>query len=392
MTIYKDFYMSQIFDFSETKAKINANTISNFNGEYPYVTRSEKNNGIQGYITYPKKYLNDANTISLGMDTATFFYQKDPYFTGDKIKILSLINKEVNLKTVHPYLLTSIKKAFSSFGWGTNSYDSDTLKSVIIKLPVKSDNDLEPDWKYMEDYVKNITPNYLDVIKNQGKIQINKIQNKQSGIAKLLNITECELSREEINLVNQFPHKNWKEIPVKKIFDVIERGKRLIEAQRLSGTLPFVTAGVNNQGISSYISNPEVKVFPANSLTIDMFGKVFYRDFNYGADDHVAVLAKADNSLSKETLLFIAPIIEKAIRGQFDYSQNFYASDVYDIVIKLPHLYDKIPDYRYMEDFSKIMVKKTIQHYEQEIARHEQEIARHEQEIALIISNFLENL
>ncbi len=373
MTIYKDFYMSQIFDFSETKAKINANTISNFNGEYPYVTRSEKNNGIQGYITYPKKYLNDANTISLGMDTATFFYQKDPYFTGDKIKILSLINKEVNLKTVHPYLLTSIKKAFSSFGWGTNSYDSDTLKSVIIKLPVKSDNDLEPDWKYMEDYVKNITPNYLDVIKNQGKIQINKIQNKQSGIAKLL------------NLVNQFPHKNWKEIPVKKIFDVIERGKRLIEAQRLSGTLPFVTAGVNNQGISSYISNPEVKVFPANSLTIDMFGKVFYRDFNYGADDHVAVLAKADNSLSKETLLFIAPIIEKAIRGQFDYSQNFYASDVYDIVIKLPHLYDKIPDYRYMEDFSKIMVKKTIQHYEQEIARHEQEIA-------LIISNFLENL
>lgn len=378
MTIYKDFYMSQIFDFSETKAKINANTISNFNGEYPYVTRSEKNNGIQGYITYPKKYLNDANTISLGMDTATFFYQKDPYFTGDKIKILSLINKEVNLKTVHPYLLTSIKKAFSSFGWGTNSYDSDTLKSVIIKLPVKSDNDLEPDWKYMEDYVKNITPNYLDVIKNQGKIQINKIQNKQSGIAKLLNITECELSREEINLVNQFPHKNWKEIPVKKIFDVIERGKRLIEAQRLSGTLPFVTAGVNNQGISSYISNPEVKVFPANSLTIDMFGKVFYRDFNYGADDHVAVLAKADNSLSKETLLFIAPIIEKAIRGQFDYSQNFYASDVYDIVIKLPHLYDKIPDYRYMEDFSKIMVKKTIQHYEQEIA--------------LIISNFLENL
>ena len=384
--------MSQIFDFSETKAKINANTISNFNGEYPYVTRSEKNNGIQGYITYPKKYLNDANTISLGMDTATFFYQKDPYFTGDKIKILSLINKEVNLKTVHPYLLTSIKKAFSSFGWGTNSYDSDTLKSVIIKLPVKSDNDLEPDWKYMEDYVKNITPNYLDVIKNQGKIQINKIQNKQSGIAKLLNITECELSREEINLVNQFPHKNWKEIPVKKIFDVIERGKRLIEAQRLSGTLPFVTAGVNNQGISSYISNPEVKVFPANSLTIDMFGKVFYRDFNYGADDHVAVLAKADNSLSKETLLFIAPIIEKAIRGQFDYSQNFYASDVYDIVIKLPHLYDKIPDYRYMEDFSKIMVKKTIQHYEQEIARHEQEIARHEQEIALIISNFLENL
>ena len=117
-----------------------------------------------------------------------------------------------------------------------------------------------------------------------------------------------------------------------------------------------------------------------------MFGKVFYRDFNYGADDHVAVLARTDNSLSKEVLLFIAPIIEKAIRGQFDYSQNFYASDVYEIIIKLPYLEDDdIPDYKYIDAFSKIMVKKSIQRYEQEIARHEQEIAR-------TISNFLENL
>lgn len=386
MTIYKDFHMSQIFEFSETKAKINANTISSFNGKYPYVTRSEKNNGVQGYISYPKKYLNDANTISLGMDTATFFYQKDPYFTGDKVKILSLINKEVNLKSVHPYLLTSIKKAFSTFGWGTNSYDSKILKSVTIKLPVKSDTDLEPDWEYMADYVKNTTPNYLDVINKQGKIRINKIRNKKTGIEKLLNITDYELSIEEINLINQFPLKNWKEISVSKIFDIIDRGKRLIEAQRISGSLPFVTAGVGKQGISGYISNPDVKVFPANSLTIDMFGKVFYRDFNYGADDHVAVLARSDNSLSKEVLLFIAPIIEKAIRGQFDYSQNFYASDVYDIVIKLPYLEDDdIPDYKYIEAFSKIMVKKSIQRYEQEIARHEQEIA-------LTISNFLENL
>lgn len=297
-----------------------------------------------------------------------------------------MINKEVNLKSVHPYLLTSIKKAFSTFGWGTNSYDSKILKSVTIKLPVKSDTDLEPDWEYMANYVKNTTPNYLDVINKQGKSRINKIRNKKTGIAKLLNITDYELSREEINLINQFPLKNWKEISVSKIFDIIDRGKRLIEAQRIPGSLPFVTAGVGKQGISGYISNPDIKVFPANSLTIDMFGKVFYRDFNYGADDHVAVLARSDNSLSKEVLLFIAPIIEKAIRGQFDYSQNFYASDVYDIVIKLPYLEDDdIPDYKYIEAFSKVMVKKSIQRYEQEIARHEQEIA-------LTISNFLENL
>lgn len=47
------------------------------------------NNGCRGFIEQDLIYLNAANTISFGQDTATMFYQEHPYFTGDKIKILS---------------------------------------------------------------------------------------------------------------------------------------------------------------------------------------------------------------------------------------------------------------------------------------------------------------
>ena len=58
--------------------------------------RSSLNNGIRGYITQDECYLNPAKTISFGQDTATIFYQEKPYFTGDKIKVMSYRDCELN--------------------------------------------------------------------------------------------------------------------------------------------------------------------------------------------------------------------------------------------------------------------------------------------------------
>lgn len=47
-----------------------------------------------------EKYLNEENTISFGQDMATMFYQKNPYFIGDKIKILKLKKDKLTTKKV----------------------------------------------------------------------------------------------------------------------------------------------------------------------------------------------------------------------------------------------------------------------------------------------------
>ena len=113
----------------------------------------------------------------------------------------------------------------------------------------------------------------------------------------------------------------WQEYKIGNLFDIIKRGKRLKSTDRILGTIPFITAGVGEQGLSSYVGN-DIEIFPANSLTIDMFGSVFYRSFNYGADDHVAVLTSSEQKYSKYVLLYIAPLIQKVISGRFDYSRN----------------------------------------------------------------------
>lgn len=132
--------LGNIFNIESPKKKFNANSIK-FDGEYPYVARGETNNGIKGYITEEIDYLNNGNTISFGQDTATMFYQKTPYFTGDKIKILSpkihSLDSDIAL-----YYITATKKTLSTFSWGSTSYNVNNLENIIIELPIE-DNKID---------------------------------------------------------------------------------------------------------------------------------------------------------------------------------------------------------------------------------------------------------
>lgn len=112
--------------------------------------------------------------------------------------------------------------------------------------------------------------------------------------------------------------------------------------------MPFVTAGEENTGISAFIGN-DVEVFEANSITIDMFGSAKYRGYNFGADDHVAVVHTS--CLPKRACQFIATAIHKSsYSGKFSYSRNFYAKDADELSISLPTLNNKSA-FLYMENY-----------------------------------------
>lgn len=140
----------------------------------------------------------------------------------------------------------------------------------------------------------------------------------------------------------------WGEYRLGDLFGKATRGKRLKSADRVPGNLPFVTAGEANTGISAFIGN-KVDVFAANTITIDMFGSAKYRNYQYGADDHVAVVHT--EHLPKHAVCFIASAIHKvANAGEFHYGRNFYAKDAEGLVISLPNRNGE-PDYEFMERF-----------------------------------------
>ena len=141
----------------------------------------------------------------------------------------------------------------------------------------------------------------------------------------------------------------WGEYRLGNLFGEATRGKRLKSADRVQGDLPFVTAGEADTGVSAFIGN-KVDVFAANTITIDMFGSAKYRDYQYGADDHVAVVHT--ENLPKHAVCFIASAIHKvANAGEFHYGRNFYAKDAKDLMVSLPSSRTGEPDYEFMEKF-----------------------------------------
>jgi hypothetical protein len=122
--------------------------------------------------------------------------------------------------------------------------------------------------------------------------------------------------------------------------------------------LPFVTAGETDTGISAYIGNA-VEVFQPSTITIDMFGSAKYRNYQYGADDHVAVVHT--ESIEKHAVIFITAAIHKvSYNSLWDYSNNFYAKDADALIIHLPVADDGSPDYEYMATFIRIQQKLAI--------------------------------
>lgn len=148
---FVQYKIKELFNLSSSKKKFNANSIK-FGGLYPYVVRTSMNNGIRDYLTQDEKYLNPAKTFSFGQDTATIFYQEKPYFTGDKIKILDFIPKELNLELAC-FLLTAMNKAFASFQWGQSSFNEEVLNNTKINLPIENN---EINYNFMNTYIKAI--------------------------------------------------------------------------------------------------------------------------------------------------------------------------------------------------------------------------------------------
>ncbi|WP_248715692.1 restriction endonuclease subunit S [Convivina praedatoris] len=148
-----EFTISDIFKVKTPKKRFDANKVTIQEKGNPYVVRTSLNNGIRGYINEEPEYLNEANTISFGQDTATMFYQKEPYFTADKIKVI-LPAFEGFDETKALFLITSMSKSFSTFTWGSSSYNVNVINSQKIKILL--DTDGQPDYETMGIYIKAI--------------------------------------------------------------------------------------------------------------------------------------------------------------------------------------------------------------------------------------------
>ena len=141
----------------------------------------------------------------------------------------------------------------------------------------------------------------------------------------------------------------WGEYEFCKIFNQIKQGRRLKKDDQLPGDIPFVMAGVTNAGVVNYISNP-VASFPKNSITVDIFGNAFYRNYAFGAGDDTGVYWNDSIEYSESAMMFFSVAMQKALEGKFSYGKKLRSSQSHHFKMQLPEKDGKI-DFDFMEAF-----------------------------------------
>ena len=327
----------------------------------PALTAGIQNQGLNNYV--PK---NNAtilkNVISIsanGKNTGATFYQNKEFTVLQDAYAIRWKDKNDILNDCHYlFLAGTISKAiYGNYEW-TNKAGWERIKTDKIFLPITSAKKI--DFDFIEEFIAELEERSVAELeawlRAAGFEDYNLTEGEQIALK--------EIDKLEYQIFN-----------VEELFGKSTRGKRLKSADRVTGFLPFVTAGETDEGISAFVGN-RVTIFPANTTTIDMFGSAKYRNYEYGADDHIAVVHTQE--LQKDAAIFVTSAIHRSSHnGQFDYGKNFYAKDADTLNIMLP-ANGVVPDYSKMATIIsavKKLVIKDVAEYANKKIRVAQQVA-----------------
>jgi restriction endonuclease S subunit len=319
-TDWKEYKMSDLFDIrGRGTITVEELTMQYGDGVYPYVTRTEKNNGITGFFDYRTV---EQNTMTIETTLSGIcFYHEYEFSTGDHIAVLKPRSFELN-----KYVALFIKAI-----WQKNSYKYDygrpaiveNIKNTCIILPTKNN---EPDWQYMENYMREL----------EKQVKFKPIKTKKP---KKLQVDTTD----------------WKEFDTHKLFDVMGTATTSLHELETTygyGDSPYITTRATNNSVAGFYDFSTEK---GNVLVVDsaVTGFVSYQDTDFTASDHVELLKpKPSIPMNKYIGLFIRTIFMKG-SYKYAYGRKFNQSRIKTTKLLLPVNKKGEPDFEYMENYIK---------------------------------------
>ncbi len=338
---FKEFCIGDLFDVENTWIYgKNKNYITRYDkpsiNSVAVISGITTNNGVN-YYTNDKlpenEIFKDCLTISTrGEYSGTVTYHSGKFVLANNILVMPMPNWSNRAQL---FIATAINAL--NYGGYSNYPKKETLKNDKILLPTLGG---KINFSFMEKFIEELDA-YL---RATGLKNYELTQSEKSAFAKF----------------DEFSKRGGvaREFTLESLFDNIRQGRRLKKQDQKAGAIPFIMAGVTNNGVANYISNPVAK-FPANSITVDIFGNTFYRDYEFGAGDDTGVYYNVAQTYTKETMLYFTTVISKSLFGKFSYGQKLRSSQSLNFKIKLPTKNGEI-DYEFMENFIKAIEKLAI--------------------------------
>lgn len=239
-------------------------------------------------------------------------------------------------------MVQAIKKAtLNKYSYGYK-FAQNRIKNQKLLLPATKEG--KPDYIFMEKYIKNI---------------INKKQNKYIDFVKekLKNLEKFEVNIDNVN---------WKEFKLNDIFEIkLSKGDNQADLLE-NGTFPLVSAGNNNNGICKYIKTGDgiSNIFTSKSITIDMFGKVFFQPYNFYSVSHGRINILTSKHLYNEYVgLFFCNILENRFKGKYSFAVMCNKRRLEREKLLLPATKEGEPDYVFMEKYIKNIIFNKYNNY-----------------------------
>ncbi|BAW18611.1 Type II restriction modification system specificity subunit [Mycoplasmopsis bovigenitalium] len=337
-----EYRIGDLFKVTGTKS-LDSNAIKFIDDGVNFVGRTFENNGIQGKIEKRMFEPNEPFTI-----TATVIgnykyvkFQKESYYCSQNINKLTpndLIRKW-NEKIAY-FFVSNIQKFVSLYDYQQAGYKLDDIKNHSIQLPTK---DGKIDFEFMESFIAELEAQHIAQLE---------------AYLKATGLNNYELTSDEKKSIDNFNNIKWVEYRIGDLFDS-ENGDFDIQKSHINDVGEYViTAGVTNNGILGK-TNISAKVINGGTITIDMFGNSFYRDFKYKMVTHARVFSLIPKfNMNKEQGLYIVNSFKYLI-FEFGYGNMCSWDKIQNRKIQLPTKDGKI-DFEYIELFITAVQKSVI--------------------------------
>lgn len=356
---WKEFKFGDLFEYQNKTKKIDdfkKQSVYDSTFCIPAISSTVINNSFGYYVKEADHEIIDKECISITSngDAGKVYVQTIPFAIAQDAYVLFLKESliEINIRKIYLFLAAVIEKKLIQKYSYTNKAVWSKVKNDIIKLPAvyNSDKkDYEPDWPFMEEYISFIENRYIDKIDEKNKEKI-RLAMEVTGITE--EELDGELVVEEPKRVNEFRVTDFfKLMPVQNDID-----RNLISN---SGQTNVYSSTTSNYGLMGYIDNePFYKITNKNPYYI-IFGD-HTREFNFVYDsfcttDNVKVLSPVIKS--KQVNLYLLTAWKKAI-PDLGYSRHW--SKAKNIMLSLPAIDEKTPDFQYMENVIYIYIAAKI--------------------------------
>lgn len=267
-------------------------------GDIPLISAKKIDNGVKAFISDNGKKLFEGHILTLNNDgdggVGIAYYQ------ANKMALDTHVTALIPIIPINRSSLLFISKTITiqrdkfSHGYSLNN---NRMKAQKIVLPI--DKNGNPNWTYMENFIKNI---------------------EQKQIKNVLKYLD-----EYIYIYNNhFDNVDWKEFFLSDICN-INSGVRLTKANMVDGNIPFIGATDSNNGITNFVSNTNDS-YDKNVLGVNYNGSVvenFYHPYAcVFSDDVKRVSFKDEQGQNKYCYMFLKQMILQQ-KEKYRYAYKF---------------------------------------------------------------------